>query len=162
MHILSFTFVMKEQANPEVFTIRVYGIMLDAEKGVLITDEFENGKQFSKFPGGGLELGEGIRDCLYREWREELGQKIEITEHFYTTDFFQLSAFNPRKQVISIYYLVKPLDEAKAKISNVPFDFEEGKEGAQSFRWIAMKDFSKALMTFPIDKVVAGMITERK
>src|SRR6476661_7157125 len=108
------------QPIPESFTIRVYGIMLDDERG----------KRFSKFPGGGLELGEGIRDCLLREWREELGQTIEVTEHFYTTDVFQISAFNPKQQVISIYFLVKALDEASIKISDVPFDFEEGKENA--------------------------------
>ena len=59
--------MVEQSVPPEAFTIRVYGIMLDDEKGVLITDEFENGKRFSKFPGGGLELGEGIRDCLLRE-----------------------------------------------------------------------------------------------
>src|SRR6185503_14426989 len=133
---------------PESFTIRVYGIMMDDEKGILITDEFEHGNRFSKFPGGGLELGEGIRDCLYREWKEELGQTIDITEHFYTTDLFQISAFNPKQQVISIYFLVKPMDEPRVKISDVPFDFEEGKEGAQSFRWILKENFSEEVMTF--------------
>ena len=153
--------MVEQSVPPEAFTIRVYGIMLDDEKGVLITDEFENGKRFSKFPGGGLELGEGIHDCLIREWKEELGQTIEITEHFYTTDFFQVSAFDPRKQVISIYYWVTPLDEARAKFSDLPFDFEENKEGAQSFRWISKKNFSEEVMTFPIDKLVAKMIAER-
>ena len=150
------------QHIPESFTIRVYGIMLDDEKGVLITDEFEQGKRFSKFPGGGLELGEGIRDCLLREWKEELGQTIEITEHFYTTDVFQISAFNPKQQVISIYFLVKALDAARIKISDVPFDFEEGKEGAQSFRWISKGNFSEEVMTFPLDKLVAKMLTESR
>lgn len=150
------------QTVPESFTIRVYGIMPDDERGILITDEFEKGKRFSKFPGGGLELGEGIRDCLIREWKEELGQTVEITQHFYTTDFYQVSAFDPRKQVISIYYLVKPLDEPQAKISDVPFDFEEGIEGAQSFRWVSRENFSEEVLTFPIDKLVAGMITERR
>ncbi|HYV91457.1 MAG TPA: NUDIX domain-containing protein [Chitinophagales bacterium] len=145
---------------PTSFTIRVYGILMDKEKGILITDEFENGKRFSKFPGGGLELGEGIRDCLLREWKEELGQTIEIIEHFYTTDFLQISAFNPEQQVISIYFLVKALNEAHVKISDVPFDFAEGVEGAQSFRWVAMKNFSEEVMTFPIDKMVAGMIAD--
>src|ERR1700704_3114241 len=137
---------------PTSFTIRVYGILMNNEKGILITDEFENGKRFSKFPGGGLELGEGIRDCLIREWKEELGQTIEIIEHFYTTDFFQISAFNPKQQVISIYFLVKALDELQVKISDKPFDFPEDKEGAQSFRWVDMKNFSEEVMTFPIDK----------
>jgi len=147
---------------PTSFTIRVYGILIDDEKGILVTDEFENGKRFSKFPGGGLELGEGIQDCLIREWKEELGQAIEITEHFYTTDFFQISAFNPKQQVISVYYQVKALNEMQVKISDHPFDFPKDKEGAQSFRWVAMKNFSEEVMTFPIDKLVAKMIRTGK
>ena len=78
--------------SPERFTIRVYGILLDEAKGILVADEFQSGKRFTKFPGGGLELGEGTKECLIREWKEELEQEIEVTEHLYTTDFFQISA----------------------------------------------------------------------
>lgn len=146
---------------PSSFTVRVYGILMDNEKGILISDESESGMRFTKFPGGGLELGEGIHNCLIREWKEELGQTIGIIEHFYTTDFFQISAFNPAQQVISVYYLVKALDEALVKITNVPFDFEEGIEGAQSFRWVEKENFSEEVMTFPIDKLVAKMIVKK-
>ena len=142
------------------FLIRVYGILLDERKGILISDEFEYGQRFSKFPGGGLELGEGIEDCLHREWKEELGQTIAIVRHYYTTGFFQVSAFNPRQQLISVYYLVKTLDEPVVKISATPFDFAGEKEGSQSFRWVALKDFSPNVVTFPVDKVVAEMICE--
>jgi ADP-ribose pyrophosphatase YjhB (NUDIX family) len=145
---------------PTSFTIRVYGILMDEEKGILITDEFEHGKRFSKFPGGGLELGEGIHDCLLREWKEELGQTIEIIAHFYTTDFFQISAFNSDQQVISTYYKVKALNEPLIKISERPFDFPKDVEGAQSFRWVQIKHLSENVMTFPIDKLVAKMIID--
>ncbi|MGB3075253.1 MAG: NUDIX domain-containing protein [Chitinophagales bacterium] len=143
---------------PTQFTIRVYGILLDESMGVLVADEFQNGRRFTKFPGGGLELGEGTRDCLVREWREELNQRIEVTEHFYTTDFYQISAFDNAKQVISIYYRVKPLEKMGIKISALPFDFAEEKDGAESFRWIAAGNFQPALLTFSIDKLVAKMI----
>jgi len=144
--------------NLQSFTIRVYGILMDSVKGILISDEQENGIRFTKFPGGGLELGEGVRDCLLREWKEELDQPIEIIHHLYTTDFFQRSAFHPDKQVISIYYRVKALGNAKVKISTAAFDFPKELDPAQSFRWIQWKDFSEDLMTFPIDKLVAGIV----
>lgn len=145
---------------PESITIRVYGVLID-EKRILIADEFKKGIRFSKFPGGGLELGEGIHDCLIREWREELHQTIGIVEHFYTTDFFQISAFNPRQQVISIYFLVQPVDEPINQVSEVPFDFSIEKGGTQSFRWVALNNFSEKDVTFPIDKLVAKMICEK-
>ena len=55
------------------FTIRVYGILFDENKRILVSDEFIRGDYFTKFPGGGLEIGEGTRDCLKREFKEETG-----------------------------------------------------------------------------------------
>ncbi len=78
-----------------MFNVRVYGILINEQKQVLVSDEFIRGSYYTKFPGGGLEFGEGTRDCLKREFMEEMNLKVEIGEHIYTTDFFQLSAFNP-------------------------------------------------------------------
>src|SRR6188508_430886 len=94
----------------ERFTIRVYGILTDENKRVLLSDEFIRGDYYTKFPGGGLELGEGTRDCLKREFMEEMNLKVEVTEHLYTTDFYQESAFLAGHQIISIYYYVKALE----------------------------------------------------
>ena len=88
----------------ERFNIRVYGILINETKQVLVSDELVHGMRITKFPGGGLELGEGTRDCLLREFMEEMNLAVEIGEHIYTTDFFQVSAFNSAHQIISIYY----------------------------------------------------------
>ena len=84
------------------FNIRVYGIWIQDNK-VLVNEEKIRDKIITKFPGGGLHWGEGIIDCLKREWIEELNINIEPLGHFYTTDFFQRSAYD-NSQVISIYY----------------------------------------------------------
>ena len=44
--------------------IRVYGIIINDENQVLLSDELRFGNAFTKFPGGGLEWGEGTKDCL--------------------------------------------------------------------------------------------------
>lgn len=134
-----------------IFNVRVYGILVNAHSEVLVTDEVRFGRHMTKFPGGGLHYGEGIIDCIKREFREELDCEIEIVKHFYTTDFFQPSAFHNKHQLISIYYLVKGspvLREYKAPVS----------ENEQSFRWILLSDISEKDFTFPIDKKVAGML----
>ena len=51
------------------FNIRVYGIWIDEDDKVLLSDEFFRDTYMTKFPGGGLELGEGTIDGLKREWR---------------------------------------------------------------------------------------------
>ncbi len=143
------------------FNLRVYGIYIDAKQQVLITDEFRLGMRMTKFPGGGLKPGEGTRDCLRRECREELGQDAEVLQHFYTTDYFQPTyLLDEPQQLISIYYLMRPLAPEKIRISKKPFDFED-QEGAQSFRFLPAADLTEEQFTLPVDKKVALMISEK-
>ena len=132
--------------------VRVYGILIQ-DNQVLVSDEYIKGNNITKFPGGGLEYGEGTKECLMREFKEELNLNIEIVSHFYTTDFFVNSAFSNQSQIISVYYLVKPLGELDFSISTTVFDFNEVKEGAQSMRWIEIDKVSENDFTFIIDNL---------
>ncbi|MFW5663541.1 MAG: NUDIX domain-containing protein [bacterium] len=143
------------------FNIRVYGIVL-RENAVLLTDEFRLGMRMTKFPGGGLELGEGTADCLKREFMEETGLVIDIREHIYTTDFFQPTRLlDEPQQLISIYYRVDLKDPLSLPISTKAFDFKETKEGAQSFRWMNLRELKPEVLTFPIDQKVIPILKER-
>ncbi len=142
-----------------IFNIRVYGLLINEKSEVLVTDEFRFGKEMTKFPGGGLVWGEGTLDCLIREFREELGCEIEAIKHFYTTDYFQPSAFHNDHQLFSIYYLVKNSSPFSETISTLKHKLTK-KEGAQSFRWIPISNISPDDFTFPVDKKVAEMIKE--
>jgi 8-oxo-dGTP diphosphatase len=148
-----------------MFNIRVYGILLDENKRVLVSDEFIRGNYYTKFPGGGLEMGEGTRDCLKREFKEEMNLDVSVTEHIYTTDFFQMSAFNPDHQIISIYYFAKALGPITSPLRSKPFDFDEremkqyqASGETETFRFITWDAFSENSVTLPIDKVVAGIL----
>jgi ADP-ribose pyrophosphatase YjhB (NUDIX family) len=151
------------------FNVRVYGILINAERQVLVSDELIRGNYYTKFPGGGLEYGEGTRDCLRREFMEEMNLKVEVGEHLYTTDYFQVSAFNPDHQIISIYYLVKPLEEISVRLSTAAFDFDQQQMGTyqqnnetESFRFIDWENLSEESVTLPIDKIVVRMLKERE
>lgn len=151
----------------ESFNIRVYGILINEQKELLVSDEFIRGNYYTKFPGGGLEFGEGTRDCLRREFLEEMNLKIEVGEHLYTTDFFQMSAFRPDHQIISIYYLVRPLEDITVRLSNTAFDFDEHQMAAynlhketESFRFINWDDLTEDSVTLPIDKIVVRIVKE--
>jgi len=147
------------------FNIRVYGILINDKRQVLVADEYIRGGLYTKFPGGGLEFGEGTRDCLKRELKEELGIESEIGDHIYTTDYFQMSAFRPTDQIISIYYFAKQLEELKVAVREKQFDFDEQQMEVykntgetETFRWIAWDDLSEETVTLPIDKIVVRMI----
>ena len=62
-----------------MFNIRVYGILINEKNQVLVADEYIRGGYYTKFPGGGLEFGEGTRDCLKREFKEEMNLKVVTT-----------------------------------------------------------------------------------
>lgn len=140
------------------FNIRVYGVMINVRNEVLVSDEIQHGKRFTKFPGGGLEFGEGIKDCLKREFLEELNQPIEVLDVVYITDYFQISAFDKRHQLISIYYKVKAIQPLQFSTSKNIFDFIEEKEEAQSLRWLDINSSLEEDMTFPVDKIVLKQI----
>ena len=106
-----------------MYNIRVYGLLIEND-AVLVSDEFYKGLYMTKFPGGGHEIGESLIDCLHREFKEELDININIIKHFYTTDFYVPSFFNPKDQLISIYFLVNRVENAPIITSNKKFDFD--------------------------------------
>ncbi|HQU55931.1 MAG: NUDIX hydrolase [Chitinophagaceae bacterium] len=151
-----------------MFNLRVYGVLINEKKEVLVSDELIRGQYITKFPGGGLEYGEGTKDCLRREWMEELQLQIEVGEHIYTTDYFQESAFRAGDQIISIYYKVNALEPIKVPIRMQPFDFDdsqmktyESTQEIESFRFIDSTVFSEKELTLPIDKIVAKIILKK-
>jgi len=157
-----------QNSLPGSFNIRVYGVLINDKKQVLVSDEYIRGNYYTKFPGGGLELGEGTRDCLKREFKEEMNLEVQIGEHLYTTDFYQQSAFNATQQIISIYYLVKALEEIKVPLKTKEFDFDEQQmevyhriQMTETFRFIEWSTFSAERVTLPIDKIVADLLKER-
>jgi len=149
------------------FNIRVYGILINEQQQVLVSDEYIRGNYITKYCGGGLEIGEGTIDCLKREFMEEMNLPVEITGHLYTTDFYQQSAFNPDHQIISIYYYVKPLAPIAVPLRLSAFDFDDAQMRVytetgetETFRFIDWDDFSEASVTLPIDKIVAGIVKQ--
>src|ERR1700733_8220887 len=142
------------------FNVRVYGLLINDRNEILISDEQEYGIQFAKFPGGGLEHGEGLIDGLKREFVEECNAEIEVISHFYTTDFYVKSAFN-ESQVISIYYVVKNLSDLNLTIKTLVFDFDGEGDILQSFRWVSLADLQPGDFLFPTDQHVVKLLMNK-
>ncbi len=134
-----------------LFNVRVYGLLINDKEQILLSDEEHEGFYITKFPGGGLEYGEGLIDCLKREFLEECNMEIDAPEHLYTTDFFEKSAFN-ESQIISVYYLVKPASDLDVRISDLPFDFDKGDKVRQAFRWKNLSELDPYDVTFLTEK----------
>ena len=151
-----------------MITVRVYGILINELNQVLVSDEFIRGNYYTKFPGGGLETGEGTRDCLAREFMEEMQLRVEVGDHIYTTDFYQQSAFNPAQQILSIYYYAHPLEPIAVPLKTTAFDFDAQqmaiyaeKQQVETFRFINWTHFNPDVLSLPIDKIAAGIVKQQ-
>lgn len=137
-----------------LFNVRVYGILTNEHDEVLISDEKVGKVSFTKFPGGGLEYGEGLIEALKREFIEECALEIAIEKHIYTTDFYEKSSFN-ESQILSIYYQVKAAGPITFDLKSRPFDFsgEQQQEKMEAFRFVPISSLTEKDLTFKTDKV---------
>ena len=106
-----------------------------------------------KFPGGGLELGEGIGNALDRELMEELGLGARKKELYFINEHFQLSAFSSEDQILSIYYRI----DSKDLTSILPA--KDFRRDGISFSWHSIDRGLESVMCMPIDKQVASKIS---
>jgi 8-oxo-dGTP diphosphatase len=140
------------------FNVRVYGIVINDHREVLLSYERRNGYEFTKFPGGGVKLGEGIQEALHREFMEELGVQIESSTFFYVNDYFQASAFNQTDQLISFYYKVTlDLNNINTELTKLPLDSADSSD-FERVAWVPLNVLSEQSVTFPIDKNVVTIL----
>jgi ADP-ribose pyrophosphatase YjhB (NUDIX family) len=147
------------------FNIRVYMLLLDETgSNVLLSDEILTGEDFTKFPGGGVEYGEGILDCLHREAQEELGQDIEVVRQLYTTETFQNSLFKPDDQIVCVYYHCRlPVNKdgrrlPSFQVSERKYDFADRQEREQRFRWKPIGHLKTDDLSLPLDQQVVPIL----
>lgn len=135
------------------FNVRAYGVCIESGC-LLVTDEIRFGTHMTKLPGGGLEFGEGLEDCLKREWMEELSAEIEVGDVLFVNPFLQISVFDPNHEVLCLYFRVYLRSPIQGRITEQAMDFQEEAEGEQVFRWVDLAHVSESTFTFPIDKAL--------
>ena len=92
------------------FNVRVYGCLTHPDLGILTSVEKIQGNPTENSPAD--SSGEGIRDCLQREfWKNSIC--LFMPERISIRRLFQRSAFRPNEQVISIYMEAIPDDGTK-------------------------------------------------
>lgn len=130
--------------------IRVYATAIKDEKVLVLHEEYA-GEQLMKLPGGGLEFGEGLLDCLHREFEEELNVKINILGHLYTQEDFVVSRFRDNEQLLTVYYLVEIIDENDFLIMDPCIEKTE---------WIPINTDENPFI-LPVDKIAFEKLKER-
>ena len=131
------------------FNVRVYGIWERAGK-ILVSEEVIGSVRMLKFPGGGVELGEGPTEALQREFMEELGlERIGYT-HLHTMEGFVQSRFRPEEQVITIHYEVESEEEPRSMERIQPTKL--GAQNQLRFNWEEPNASLMERLSFEADK----------
>ena len=142
-----------------MFNIRVYGLFLK-DGCILLSDEYFRGMPITKFPGGGLEFGEGTRECLQREIKEELNHEISVSDLYYVVDYFQPSIHKEESQLISFYYFADFYNPPIYGSFVEPYTFSDIDEKSRGLRWVQLHSLPYQQITFPVDRQVAAMLRD--
>lgn len=134
----------------EKINVRVYGATVKDGKVLVLHEEYV-GQNLLKLPGGGLELGEGVTDCLRREFEEELNVKINILSHLYTQEDFVASRFRENEQLLTIYYIVEIADETEFLIMDPCIEKTE---------WLPINAAQNPFV-LPVDRIAYEKLCER-
>lgn len=133
------------------FNVRVYFLLWDAERSRLLFSREKIGNHlFWKFPGGGLEFGEGTLECAIREGQEELGITITPLHLLGITDTYVPSLFKEGEQVLAVYYLASCEDYDKVPaLPEIPND-----DRSAGMIWISPSGFDTLPLELASDKTI--------
>lgn len=140
------------------FNVRVYGVIVNRRNEILVSDEYHYNTFMRKFPGGGLQFGEGPRSALQRELQEELGFSLHTLTHFHTTDIFVQSVFNKDHQVLGIYFTGRALPDMEELYREAPLT--PTLNGMEIFHWKSVEAIDPDEFTFPVDKQAMRVFLE--
>jgi 8-oxo-dGTP diphosphatase len=132
-----------------LFNVRVYALIVKNNR-LLISEEQHGGVFLRKFPGGGLQFGEGILQALHRELKEELNADVESASMLCVTEDFVVSFLNNKQQVIGVHYLVElKQDYSDEFLNNNRVELENGHI---HFKWVLIDSLAAEDFTSPVDK----------
>ncbi len=130
--------------------VRVYAAIIKDRKVLALHEEYA-GEHLIKLPGGGLEFGEGVMECLQRELEEELNLTVKNVQHLYTQEDFLISKFRKDEQLLTIYYLAEIEDENKLLIMDPCIE---------KIEWVSF-DAEENPFQLPIDKIVFDILKHK-
>ena len=130
--------------------VRVYATIVKDGKVLALHEEYV-GEQLMKFPGGGLEFGESVLECVQRELEEELNIKVKNIEHLYTQEDFIVSKFRNNEQLLTIYYLAEMIDENELLILDPCIE---------NIEWVSF-DTEENPFPLPIDQIVFDVLKKK-
>lgn len=123
--------------------VRVSGICEIDEKFVMIRHKgIGNKDSFWAPPGGGIHFAESAKEALVREFNEETGLTVEVTDFLCVNEFLQ-----PPLHAIELFFRVRPLD-TKFFLGKDP-EFPDDRQIISDIQLLTFEE----IKSFPSDEV---------
>jgi 8-oxo-dGTP pyrophosphatase MutT (NUDIX family) len=139
----------KYEVSPEELSFRpsVYGILIE-DGNIMLSRQWDG----YDFPGGGVDLDETLEEALKREFFEETGLLVNVSEVFHAeSSFFKPSHSEKRKNenwnCPMIYFFV---EKTGGSLSTDNFD-ENEKAYAKMAEWVDLGSIDDIKFTSTVD-----------
>ena len=129
------------------FNARCYVLIRSKQNRILVMKERWQGVDLNKFPGGGLELGEGLLECIHREIAEEFSSSEKLAySHFFTPTECFASRFKPQEQLL-LNYFTNSTEADELQWSLIPND-----PNLLGMQWLELKAENAQWFTLQSDR----------
>jgi len=146
-----------ETVKARKFTARCYALIVSKSNRLLVMKERWRGVHLNKLPGGGLELGEGLFDCLNRELEEEFTSYETCKwSHLHTPTHYFTSQFRPDEQLLLNYFTaVEPVNEQLWALN------PEESENLLGIEWLELHEENRSWFTLESDRDAFDLLLDR-
>jgi len=133
--------------------IRVAAVLVESD-AVLLAMHRRRGETTWALPGGGLEEGEALEECLVREMREETGIPIRVGRLMLVADVVP-PAGSLREQTLNLVFHVTRDGQAHTEARSVRLD-----EAHDAVRFVPLDDLEQVGLRPPIGEALRAAIAE--
>ena len=136
-------------ASPEPLPHKEIGVaVIYNEQGLILIDRRLAGGSFGglwEFPGGKVEAGETVPDCIRREILEELGIPIEVREHLLTLTH----TYRSFRITLHVYLCLHQIGEPQAL-------------QCQEIRWVTLEEIDQFQFPEANSHIITALKTRKK
>lgn len=127
--------VSKIDTNQELIFVGTGIILIDTNNKILISQRADNGEW--SIPGGSLELGESLEECIVRETFEETGLLLDKERLMFNSVKVMKNAVNKNGRlinIVSVSYWVDGVDRHEITLDNREF---------KETKWLSLEEINE-------------------